>query len=401
MPQYFFLLGNTPALSLAELQGLLPDAKIEHLAEHIASVELSDDAAARQVMDVAGGLVKAVKVLQHLDTTDPATIETAVTQVLMDELSSSESSKIKFGVGEVGRDHLEPLSTSTIKNTLIKNGYKARYMEGSRQGLSASVLLHRASVVEVVVVQIESSVYLTETIGIQDIDRWTIRDREKPYFDRRKGMLPPKVARMMVNIALAHLPQPKTLTSDPAAPAPTVYDPFCGTGTILIEGVLRDCHVVGSDSDPYAVAGAQKNLQWLLQNLEDVVVKSEVKIFQGEVANVRPEQSGKNIDCIVTEPFLGKPTPRPEQVPNIVKGLEKLYFGAFKNWTRILKDGGIVAMVFPIISAGNQRYGFEAFIDKLVSLGYTTQLQPIIYSRPQAITQRQLYIFRFNQAKTN
>lgn len=392
MPQYLFLLGNTPPLSLAELTALMPDSEIKQIGMDIASVELADDERARQVMDLTGGTVKVVRVVKTLEKSQPEFVEQEIITHLQDHLQATGADKATFGVGEMGRDHLPPLATSSLKHQLIKAGYKARYVEGTREGLSASILTHKKSVIEVVVVQTEIGLFLTQTVAVQDIDRWTMRDRGKPYADRRKGMLPPKVARMMVNIALGHVTTAKKV--------PVIYDPFCGTGTVLIEGILRDGHVVGSDSDPQAIVGTRQNLSWLLENLEDVVVQSKTQVFQGDVTNVHPSQANDlaPVDCIVTEPFLGRPQPFPNQVPNIIKGLSKLYLGAFKNWTKWLKDEGVVVMVFPMIHAGNQIYTLESLIDKLAPLGYTALSQPIVYSRPQAITQRQLFVFRFKKS---
>jgi len=397
MQQYFFLLGNTPPLSLAELQALLPNSTIAKIGENLGQVELENDDQARQVMDLTGGIVKVVKIAKEIAKTDPEFVQAEVTTYLLDLLRSTGHDKATFGIGEIGRDHLEPLATSTIKQTLIKEGYKARYVEGVRQGLSASVLLHKKSVIELVIMQTPKGLFLTQTVAIQDIDRWTMRDRGKPYADHHKGMLPPKVARMMVNMALGHL------NPDSKSKVPLVYDPFCGTGTVLFEAILRDCHVIGSDIDPQSVVGTRQNVQWLFDNLEDVTIRSQASIFQADVANAYLAQSTLKIpvDCIVTEPFLGRPQPFPNQVPNIIKGLTKMYLGAFKNWTRWLKNDGIVVIVFPLIHAGNEVFSLEPLIDKLTPLGYTAVLQPIVYSRPQAITQRQLFVFRFKKQITD
>lgn len=394
MSQYFFLLGNTPPLSLAELTALIPNSEIKPIASDVATVELPDDETARQIMDLSGGTVKVVRVIKTLEKSQPEFVEQEIVSYLQNHLRQTGADKATFGVGEIGRDHLEPLATSSLKHHLIKAGYKARYVEGTREGLSASILLHKKSVIEVVIIQTEVGLFLTQTIAVQDIDRWTMRDRGKPYADRRKGMLPPKVARMMVNIALGH--------ATTIEKVPILYDPFCGTGTVLIEGILRDGHVLGSDSDPQAVVGTRQNLSWLLDNLEDVTIQSKTQVFQGDVTTVTPPQANglAPVDCIVTEPFLGRPQPYPNQVPNIIKGLSKLYLGAFKNWTRWLKNDGIVVMVWPLIQAGHQVFTLESLIDKLVPLGYTSLSQPIVYSRPQAITQRQLFVFRFKKPTT-
>ena len=75
--------------------------------------------------------------------------------------------------------------------------------------------------------------------------------REKVSFrsgvDRATHLLHSYPAKLLVNIPYYYL-------NDPAycAPGSTVADPFCGSGTVLVEGLLRGCNVVGADTNPLA-----------------------------------------------------------------------------------------------------------------------------------------------------
>jgi len=107
---------------------------------------------------------------------------------------------------------------------------------------------------------------------------------------------------------------------------------------------------------------------------------------------------------IVTEPFLGKPKPNPAKVPFILKGLEKLYRGAFRHWTNILKDGAVIVIVIPSIVVQDKRgktrtYTLESLIDSLGKLGYTMTSEPIEYFRAQAIVRRNIYTFIYKKEK--
>lgn len=59
--------------------------------------------------------------------------------------------------------------------------------------------------------------------------------------------LPPKLARALLNLARA-------------PPGEAVYDPFCGTGGILLEAATMGVGTCGSDLDPRMVAAAERNL---------------------------------------------------------------------------------------------------------------------------------------------
>ena len=81
---------------------------------------------------------------------------------------------------------------------------------------------------------------------------WFKRDRTKPYSDRHKGLLPPKIARILVNLAVGQVdPEGKTL-----------LDPFCGSGTILLEAGVMKMRLFGNDLDPVQTAGAKRNLDF-------------------------------------------------------------------------------------------------------------------------------------------
>lgn len=384
MSRYFFQLGNTPELSLRELQSVFPDADWEVIHNQVVAATISENIDPQWLLtDVLGGTVKILTEIKALPSSDPELVQAEVTSLL-----GQSEGKVVFGLAEIGRDHLPVLSTMEIKQALIRSGKRVRYIEGPRQGLSSAVLSHRAKVEEVAVITGEEKTYLAQTIAVQDVDAWTLIDRGKPYADRKKGMLPPKVARMMVNLGIAGRKEPLR-----------IYDPFCGTGTVLIEAYLRENHVIGSDSDPVAVRGAVLNLNWVKDNLsEDSVVPPEPTIFNEDVARVSISHlKGELVDAIVTEPFLGKPTPNPDRVPNIMKGLSKLYWSAFRTWTSLLKPGARVIVIFPYIQTENATFDLSALIDKISPLGYTMVSEPVLYHRPQAIVQRQIHEFVFKK----
>lgn len=61
------------------------------------------------------------------------------------------------------------------------------------------------------------------------------------------GVMMPRLARALVNISHVQ-------------PGGLLYDPFCGTGGILLEASIVGARVLGSDFDPAMVAGCRENL---------------------------------------------------------------------------------------------------------------------------------------------
>jgi len=390
MQTYFFLLGSTPLLSSAELSSVCVGKEIKSISTRLRSVELEDDQAAKDVFEVLGGSIKLFKTEKTYKELKEQELLNDITKHLLDLGKKPHFSFMHFGNPEFEID------TRDIKKELKDNGMSSRYTESSGEiGVSAAILLHNENVVELATIETEDHSYLVRTIAIQNIDDWTKRDRGKPYFDRKKGMLPPKVARMMVNLGLGALEANKDQNEgSEKSSLPLLFDPFCGTGTVLIEGLFREINVIGSDLDLSAVQGSKNNLNWLNEEYE---VNTTYDVLRSDVTQVHKLEKVRNIDLIVTEPFLGKPNPQQQQLDNIFRGLTKMYLGAFNAWTKVLKPGGVVVIVFPLVEMGERVFSLEKLIDKLASKGYTPLVKPpLMYARPRAIVQRQIQVFRFD-----
>lgn len=119
-------------------------------------------------------------------------------------------------------------------------------------------------------------VKLAEIQPKQFIER---RPKKKPFF--HPSAMPPKIARCMVNLA-----KPKT--------GELVFDPFCGTGSMIIEAALMGCRVIGLDVQRRMANGAIKNLKHFAIEAEGIVVADARKL------------PVKEVDCIVTDPPYGR-----------------------------------------------------------------------------------------------
>ena len=119
-------------------------------------------------------------------------------------------------------------------------------------------------------------VKLAEIPPKQFIER---RPKKKPFF--HPSAMPPKLARCMVNLA-----KPKT--------GELVLDPFCGTGSMLIEAALIGCYVLGLDAQRRMARGSLKNLAYFGIKPEGIIV-----------ADAR-QPPVRKVDCIVTDPPYGK-----------------------------------------------------------------------------------------------
>lgn len=332
-----------------------------------------------------GGTVKIAEVV----ATVPELTQDVVLPVL---LSKATDNHITFGISAYGTrvpDHL----SSAVKKLLVERGLVARYVETKHDEALSSVVVAKQQVVEVVAVSISKQFIVGITRAVQDFEDWNNRDFGRPAADPKAGMLPPKVARMIVNVALAGLD---------TGTHPMVVDPFCGVGTVLAEALLSGANVTGSDISEDAITNTKKNLDWL-RHTYDSVAPLYANIFIGDATHLSSHMAADSADAIVTEPFMGEPVDKkdiptltPQRVKNILKGLEKLYIGSLREWTNILKPGGKVVIAMPAYDIQRVVVRVKNVVDRCESLGYTLITGPIEYSRPHAVVRREFYIFQKN-----
>ena len=86
-------------------------------------------------------------------------------------------------------------------------------------------------------------------IQVQNINAYARRDQERPARDAKVGMLPPKLAQILINLA-------GELRS-----GATVLDPFCGTGVVLQEALLMGYRAYGTDVSERMVEYSQRNFR--------------------------------------------------------------------------------------------------------------------------------------------
>lgn len=105
------------------------------------------------------------------------------------------------------------------------------------------------------------------------------RPRKKPFF--HPSAMPSKMARCMVNLAHAKAES-------------VLLDPFCGTGTSLIEATFIGCRAVGVDAQRRMILGTKKNLQFYNISPKGLILADSRRIPFFKV------------DAIVTDPPYGR-----------------------------------------------------------------------------------------------
>ncbi len=187
---------------------------------------------------------------------------------------------------------------------------------------------------EVLAVFTESGVYLARTIAVYDSMLQQYRDESRPFISTEISTSP-KVCRTLLTLA-------------GAKPGDTVLDPFCGSGTLLMEAALQEMKCIGIDIDGNAVSGTQRNLLWLGKDLGSHIDFSIQKGDAREADKIVHSQ----VDAIAFEPHLG-PLFRKRQNWNeaekIIEDLTLLYRATLKAVGKILRSDGRIAMTLPVI----------------------------------------------------
>lgn len=304
---------------------------------------------------------------------------------IVSQLGCSLKLLSEVSVGEIeAKDIVKHINSKNFSVTVLNSGENtedtqfsvkeslkcARFVLAKDKFGLSPIIIKKQKVDEIFIDKDNNS--LLKTIWVHDFAHWIEKDRHMPRINAKAGMLPPKIARSMVNL----LP-----ISDTAGKV--LLDPFCGSGRVLVEAAELGYSVRGADISNDQVEDTQRNLQFL--GIEgEVIVQDAVHI----------SEKFNNIDAIVTEPFLGKPNLRPDQSKYVAPGLEKLYLGALKEWQKVLKPGAYVVMVFPILPGVKTEYRTSKVIDDKHLLGYNQLTRGLVYSRPEADIKREIVILQ-------
>lgn len=364
----YFFLGNTPELSLLELKTLY-GGEFELTTPTIASCngELSVSTLFR-----LGG---TRKVATQLAIVSPKDLTAKLTQLI------SQDPGKNIAITDYANLGMERTVFHTIKENLDRS-IRFVSLETTEHEL---LMLSHQHVSEFNLLPHDKDIVIARTVWIYDAEDWVSRDRNKPYRDIKRGMLPPKVARIMVNLATE------------GKEGLTLADPFCGTGTVLSEAIMVGNNVLGSDINPDAIPGTKSNLEWLLSTPSLKPMSYDLKI--GDATHF--DEIFTSLDCIATEPFMGplldeRNPSSLDKIKNIAKGLDKLYRGALKSFHKVLpkagpaSPGGRVVMSIPTFHV----YGRvipTISIDTLSMLGYN-YISAVPYSKPGAAVVRNITI---------
>ncbi len=369
--EYFFIFGSHYELALAELTAFLRREKkdFRFLGFPKPAAILHIDASESFISDCIkklGGTIKTGKVERMADRCDVK----HMLKSLPEKSADPSDPKVIFGVsvyGEGIKDMGKKMGMS-IKKHLKERGYKVRYVESKDTQLSAVSVTKEKLITkgtEYVIIRDGSHFYYGKTLNVFDYELFSVRDYGRPFRDAASGMIPPKLARIMIQLATESLDSKALL-----------IDPFCGSGTFLQEAYLLDFeNFICSDISQKALLDSQRNFAWAKRQ-KLIRSKHEPIFFLSDIKALPQQIQGMRLcDAIITEPYLGpalKHHAAAKELESVKKNVEDLYLRAFEAFRRLLRPQGPVVMVWPAWDTGNGLVRMN-ILSKIRSLGFEPQ----------------------------
>ncbi|UCE28580.1 MAG: hypothetical protein JSV85_04675 [Candidatus Bathyarchaeota archaeon] len=344
MARLFFLLsGEHPTLPQAELQSILETEDHEYR--------------------VLGKLPQVLCVKTSLDSVKSVTSKSAMTRVCGLELLNCQATvaTIKKEMSSASFDNvIERDETFVVRVRRVKgSGSPALRLELERK--LGELILDKVQGAKVSL-RAPQKVFFGILTGPRFVFGLKLADvlptpfvargpRKRPFF--HPSAMPAKLARCMVNLA-----QPKA--------GELVLDPFCGTGTVLVEAGLMDCRVIGLDVQPRMVIGSFRNLLYYGVEPEGMAC-----------ADAKHLPIAK-IDCIVTDPPYGKlATTRGQKTRQIVEDM-------LSAVDETLPKGRRICMASPKsieISEVGQQLGFKRVESHLIYVHRSLTREVVVFER--------------------
>ncbi len=387
--QSIYILGRQPAIGVVELESLLGADYVRP----VGSVAVTSAYPADHLpFSRLGGSVKACKVLTTLPFTDWDKIVNYLLQAAPQFLQYLPEGKLHLGVSVYGLS-VSPqrigASALTLKKVIRAAGKSVRIVPNVKADLNAAQVLHNKLIGpsgwELVLVADRNQTILAQTVAVQDIDAYAARDQARPKRDAKVGMLPPKLAQIIVNLA----------SHGNNRFGAVALDPFCGTGVVLQEAGLIGFNPYGTDLDERMVEYSKFNIDWLTKTFNPAPFTWFI-----EQADATQARWSKQFDFIAAETYLGRPFsshPQPDVLQQVMQDVDTIHRKFLQNVALQTLPGFRMCIAIPAWKTTN---GFKHLktLDSLEELGYTRQSfvhaknDELIYHRPDQVVGRELVV---------
>lgn len=416
------ILGRQPLIGCAELEAVYGAEKVKLITDNVAMV-----GGTIKHPEYLGGTIKVATQLATVPSTNWRKVADTSAKLLPGLVANMEG-KIKLGVSSYGLP-VTPRDLTAIglrlKTELKKHDRSSRVIPNKDPALSSAHVLHNHLTgdrgVEFVFVRDGDQTIIARTTHEQDIEAYAKRDHGRPMRDAYVGMLPPKLAQTMINLASAAtgaaevsetsafpagakqdinnhmaLSGVDETSDDSAASQKRLLDPFCGTGVVLQEAALMGMSVYGTDVSEKMIRYTRDNLVWL-EDTHDV--KPDKYFHEADATDTTWQQP---IDLVVCEGFLGRPIshmPLRETLDQIMHESNAIMKDFLKNIAPQLKSGTPLCVAVPAWHVNGQVIHL-AMLDKIEAYGYErvsfthATNDNLLYYREDQIVARELLVLK-------
>lgn len=388
---FIAILGRQPAISIAELERV--HKKVEWFSSHTALVHTDSVA-----LTSLGGTLKAGKVIIDIPKASWQTVNTKIIQHYTAKWQNQQG-KQTLGISVYGTS-VNPRDIQKtgliIKKQLRDKGVALRLIPNESAELSTATSHHNKlglsnNKTELLVVFSKTGrVVVAESVGAQNITALAKRDQGRPKRDAFVGMLPPKLAQIMLNLALGNR------RGSPTA----VLDPFCGTGVLLQEALLMGYSVYGSDLNPKMIDYTKINLQWFQKNNRHL---GSIKTIREGDATTFSWSEASSLDAVVCETYLGQPfsaPPSPSKLAEVKRTCNAIITAFLKNIGSQIPSGTPLCLAVPAWRDKNGEFSHLPLTKSLNTLGYDveqlTSVKPhqLLYFREDQVVTRELLVIK-------
>ena len=391
--KYVAIAGRQPLISLAEIQALY-DKAARLVGKKLVFFEINEDGEENISPDInrLGGSLK----LGRFFDTDFGKLAKFLA-------AAHPEGKITLGISDFSKQKKSGLAkqkSMELKRNLARMGRSVRVITSNEPEISSATAHHnqlgeKAGCFEIFL--IDREIYLS--LGTQNITAYTERDQARPARDAKVGMLPPKLAQILINLC-GKLPE-----------GARVLDPFCGTGVVLQEAAIMGYVPYGTDLNGRMVEYSKKNLSWLFNErnqkrfklLSSLIQKKDQILNAISVGDATSFTWEGEIDAVAFEGYLGAPMSKP---PVDIKfktekaKCREIAMGFLKNITPQIKSGTPVVMALPAWLRENGKYVGLNILDEIQEMGYNFEKfqdlsqSDLLYYREGQIVAREIIVIR-------
>lgn len=379
MNLYAFELGRKRSLCLAELVTLLGEKNLLEKGLDTAIFKLPE-IDAQFLQDNLGGTIKIIQIFDEV--TDLNSLEAPIERKLT-ELFAGGTGKIQFSVTPLNFKNSKQINIKQILNfskIFLKSlGRGSRFVnQGFRPAKPSTI--YKARVIEkgidLNIIKSDNKIYLGQSIAIQNIDNYSARDYDKPARDAKCGMMPPKLAQVMLNLA---------------GDADIIYDPFCGTGTTIMEGLLMGKTMIGSDINPKMIEYSTTNCKWTAERFK---VKDNFRVFHHDTRFITKTLLPEKVQAIVTEGYLGDPQeslPSQQRREEIFRELANLHLNWLNAIHKVTPQNCRIVMCVAAFMVGQKIEHLPKFEQLAQTAGWKI-VDTYTYDRPDQIVVRDIKV---------